>query len=285
MFSLTRLAQVLRDRHPKLAFTTLEIGAIPLEGQSEPTLLLLDAFPGSRIVAFELDRVVCDELNRKARKGMSFHPVALGRTEEERPLYETRHPMCTSLYRPNEALLERYNNLEVAMLKSVGSVRTVGLDRFAADNDVGDVDFIKIDVQGASLDVFSGGIATLRDVVAVVSEVEFVPLYVDQPLFGDVCSFLARQELMFHKFLEMSGRALRPTIINNDPNFAGQHMWSDAIFVRDILALEQLAPPKLLKLAVIAYLYRSPDLLLHCLSLYDKRTGQGVLRDLGAARA
>lgn len=285
MFSLDRLAKVLLRRQPDLAFTVLEIGAVPIDGQTEPAHRLLDAFPGSRIAAFELDPALCDDLNRKARLGMTFHPVALGRTEEERPIYETRHPMCTSLYRPNEALLEHYVNLEVAMLKSVGTVRTVGLDRFAADNDITDVDFIKIDVQGASLDVFSGGVATLRDVVAIVSEVEFVPLYVDQPLFGDVCGFLAQQGLMFHKLLGICGRALRPTVINNDPNFAVQQMWSDAIFVRDVRALERLAPPKLLKLAVLAYLYRSPDLLLHCLTLYEKRTGQSVLRDLGAAPA
>ena len=63
------------------------------------------------------------------------------------------------------------------------------------------VDFIKIDIQGAELDVFKGGVDTLKDVVAIVSEVEFIPHYIDQPLFGDVCSFLTEKGFMFHKFL------------------------------------------------------------------------------------
>lgn len=161
MIALKQLARVVLEAQPQLAFTTLEIGALPLEGQGEPAHQLLDAFPGSRVIAFELDKQLCAELNRKAKPGMRFYPAALGRTEEERPLYETRHPMCTSLYKPNEALLERYFNLEFAMLKSVSSVRTVSLDRFAADNAVPDVDFIKIDVQGAETQVIEGGARTI----------------------------------------------------------------------------------------------------------------------------
>src|SRR5262249_37535612 len=148
----------------------------------------------------------------------------LGRTEETRPLYETMHPMCTSLYRPNEALLDCYNNLEVAKLKSIGSVDTVSLDRFTRDRDMASGDFIKIDIQGAELEVFQGGNETLRNVLGIVTEVEFVPVYLDQPLFGDVSHFLSQHGLMFHKFIDLAGRTLRPTIANNDPNFAVQHL-------------------------------------------------------------
>ena len=35
----------------------------------------------------------------------------------------------------------------------------------------------------------------------IVSEVEFVEQYINQPLFGDVSSFLKKQDFMLHKFL------------------------------------------------------------------------------------
>jgi FkbM family methyltransferase len=276
----TKLANAIRDIENNLTFTIIEIGAVPLSNRKEPFHDLLNAFPGSQLIAFELDKQLCADLNRKSPRGMRYFAVALGRTEETRPLYETVHPMCTSLYRPNEPLLDCYNNLHVAKLKSISSVETVSLDRFTADHEIRDVDFIKIDIQGAELEVFQGGGRALRDLVALVTEVEFVPLYVDQPLFGDVCRFLSDQGLMFHKFIGLAGRTLRPTIANNDPNFAIQHLWADAMFVRNVTTLTDLSPRKLLKLAVMSYLYESSDLTVHCLRLYDQQCGTQVLERL-----
>jgi hypothetical protein len=90
---------------------------------------------------------------------------------------------------------------------------------------------------------------------------------------------------MFHKLLGMAGRALKPTLMNDDRNFAVQHLWSDAMFVRDVLQLGELAPHKLLKLAVFANLYRSPDLMFHCLERYEQRRGKGVIQKVLSAGA
>ena len=277
MTSFDTLAEILGAAEHDLRFTMLDIGALPFSGVDEPYRRLLDVFPGSQIVAFELDAGLCRALNAKLPPSVRYHAVALGRAEETRPLYHTVSAMCTSLYRPNEALLRRYHNLDDAMLRSIGSVETMSLDRFAADHGVLDVDFVKIDVQGGELDVFEGGTRTLRDVAAIVTEVEFVPLYIDQPLFGDVSRFLSKQGFMFHKFLDLSGRALRPTVVNNDPTYPIQLLWSDAVFIPDLQKLAAMPPPKLLKLAMLAQLYASPDLTLHCLELYDERRGTQVL--------
>ena len=177
--------------------------------------------------------------------------------------------MCCSLYKPNEALLSEYNALDVAMLKATCSVKTVSLDRFIHDNDIDSIDFVKIDIQGAELDVFKGGVKALQNVVLIVSEVEFISLYVDQPLFGDVCHYLADKGMMFHKFLTLAGRSIRPVIIQNNPNFATQHMWSDAVFIKDIQKLNTLSSDSLLKLGILGYMYGSPDLTFHCFQIYD----------------
>ena len=267
---------MVREREAGLAFTILEIGALPVEGQKEPFHLLLDIFPHSRIIAFEVDEKLCDQLNQKAPKGIRYFPVALGRTEEQRPFYITNHPMCCSLYKPNEKLISLYNNMEVAMVKAVESVETVSLDYFARENGIDSVDFIKIDIQGAELDVFQGGSETLKDVVAIVSEVEFIHHYLEQPLFGDVCAFLAEHELMFHKFLRTGGRSLKPIILGNDPNLPVQYIWSDAVFIRDVLKIPELPSDKLLKMGLLAFLYGSPDVAFTCFKQYDEKKGTGL---------
>jgi len=271
---------MVRRASGSLAFNIIEVGARPVDGGPEPFYSVLDWFPGSRIHAFEVERDLCEQLNRTARPGVVYHPVALGRAEEKRPFYQTAHPMCASLYRPNERLIERYHNMEVAMLRSVGSISTVSLDYFVRENGIGPVDFIKIDVQGAELEIFEGGTSTLRDVVAVISEVEFIPCYQQQPLFGDVCAFLTRQEIGFHKFLTLAGRALRPTMVDNNPNTATQHMWADAMFLRDTLQAERLSSDQLLKMAVLALMYGSPDVAVFCCMEYDRRHVTGLGREL-----
>jgi FkbM family methyltransferase len=266
------LIRIISETEKSLNFTILEIGALPIGG-NEVFHSLLEIFPGSRIIAFEIDNGLCEDLNKKAPPGLKYYPVALGRTEETRRFYQTVHPMCSSLFIPNEQLLNRYNNLEVAMLKSAGTLDTVSLDGFVRNNDIGTVDFIKIDIQGAELEVFEGGIATLKDTLAIVCEVEFVQLYLNQPLFGDVCNFLFKQGILFHKFLGLAGRTLKPVILQNDINFATQHLWSDAMYLRDIAQFNSLSSQQLLKYAVISNLYNSLDVALFCILEHDKREG------------
>lgn len=273
---LQNLADAIHAIQPGLTFTVMEIGARPLSGQKESFHQLVGLFPGSRILAFELEEVLCAELNASAPEGVRYYPVALGRAEEQRLLYETVHPMCSSLYKPNHELLSRYNNLEVSMLKKYGAVKTVSVDQFMRSQGISEIDFMKIDVQGAELDVFSGSVTTLSSIVAIVSEVEFIPLYHNQPLFGDVCSFLTGHGFMFHKFLGMGGRTLQPVVLNNNPNFATQQMWSDAMFIREIAGLAGLPTDKLLKLGLLAYLYQSSDVAYHCFSLVDGRLGSAL---------
>src|SRR3989344_3894707 len=177
------LVRIVHRTANSLTFNIMEIGALPLGKNPEPFYSLIRSFPGSHINALEVDPELCMRLNSKAINGLTYHPVALGRSEEERPFYMTNHPMCASLYKPNERLIGRYNGMEVAMLKSVGTIKTVSMDYFARENNIGHVDFIKIDIQGAELDVFQGGTSTLKNVLAIITEVEFIHHYENQPLF------------------------------------------------------------------------------------------------------
>lgn len=270
------VGEMVRKADPAITFTILEIGALPIEGVKEPFHLLLDIFPGSQVIAFEVDKELCDELNQKTTPGIRYFPVALGLTEENRPFYVTNHPMCSSLYKPNEKFTNMYNNMDVAMLKYVTSVETVSLDHFTRKNNIASVDFIKIDIQGAELDVFQGGTNTLDEVVFIVSEVEFIHQYLKQPLFGDVCSFLSKKGMMFHKFLRTGGRSLKPIVMGNDPNFPVQFIWSDAVFIKEIFKIPDLASSKLLKLGLLAFIYGSPDLTHYCFRYYDEKNGTGI---------
>jgi FkbM family methyltransferase len=271
-------SKLVLETEIQINFMLVEVGAVDLGGQKEPFYELLEYFPTSKIIGFELEKEVCTQLNDNSHEGVKYYPYALGKANENRNLFITNHPMCTSLYKPNEKLISLYQNFEVAYLKSETEINTITLDYFVDKYDIGEIDFIKIDVQGAELDVFQGAEKTLKNVLKVVSEVEFVPIYVNQPLFGDVSKFLNEKGLMFNKFLGLCGRALKPIKIKNNVNFPSQHFWSDAVFVKNIERIPDLSNEKLLKLSLLAATYDSPDITYHCLKKFDEKNASSLAK-------
>ncbi len=265
------LSKIIKSAGYDLSLTMLEIGARPLDDGGECFHQILNDFPDSKVIAFEVDPELCKTLNMKAPEGMHFYPLAIGKTEEERIFYETNAPMCSSLYKPNEPLIDLFQNLHVAKLKQTSIVKTTSLDHVIASNRIGQVDFIKTDVQGAELDVFQGAEYILNDIVMIVSEVEFAPIYENQPLFADISSFLRKKGFAFLKFLGLSGRSMKPLVIKNDLNFPMQHLWADAVYIRDYLKLERMDNDQLLKAALLSAIYDSIDMAYLLLNHFDNR--------------
>ncbi len=83
----------------------------------------------------------------------------------------------SSLLEPNRAFLSQFVALsEMCEVVSEQPVKTTRLDDVL---EVGDCDFLKIDVQGGELGVLRGATQLLEGTVVVHSEVEFAPIYKD----------------------------------------------------------------------------------------------------------
>ncbi len=269
--------QPLREIVGPMTFTVVDVGARPMGGPQEPYMQLLRDFPGSRVVAFEFDPAECEQFNAQSPPGLRFYPYALGSANETRPLYITQAPMCCSLYKPNHEVLDRFQAMEVARLQRVTEIQTVTLDHVVQVEQIGPVDMIKIDIQGAELDVFRGGTETLANVSGIVTEVEFVELYENQPLFGDVSAFLAEQGLGFHKFVGVAGRAYKPFVPPGGPCAAMNHLWADAAYYR---VSEEMDSESLLRRAVVAWVGGSHDLTAASLMEHDQRFGTDLMAQL-----
>jgi FkbM family methyltransferase len=271
------IARIVQNVDPNLDFTIFEVGALPLGENQEPFYQILDFFPQSRIIAFEVDEKLCNDLNSATPSNIQYYPTALGERTETRDFFMTAHPMCASLYKSDDKYIDLYNGLEVSRFKENMTLDTVSIKDFAAENKIENIDFIKIDIQGAELDVFKGGSELVSKALMIVSEVEFIPLYKNQPLFGDVSACLSEMGLMFHKFLGVAGRTLKPFVINNDPNTISQQMWSDALFIRNVEFIKKLSSTELLKFSLLSSLYNSVDLSLLCLQTYDHKNRTDLL--------
>jgi FkbM family methyltransferase len=273
--AIVHVSKLVANHKPDLQITMLEVGARPLSSDREPYWVLLDVFPNAHIHAFEVDEALCIELNQTAPKKVTYHPLALGRPERNRIFYETVRPMCSSFYKPNEELLKKYSKLDASLIKAEHRLDSHALDEFVMLKSIPNVDLIKADIQGAELELFEYGTKAIHSASMVITEAEFIELYEDQPLFRDVDKFLSSQGLMLQKILYTQGSSLKPIQLSEQLP-ASQTMWCDAIYTKHIINMADQTEDTLLKIAIFAFIYDSPDLSYHCLTLVDQKVGSGL---------
>lgn len=143
-------------------------------------------------VGFEPDLEEYARLSKKLPLGDVCLPHVLFSTPGELNLYLTKSRGCSSVYLPNKSFLCQFPDSERFAVEKILQIHAVTLDDLYRDRSIADIDFIKIDVQGAELDILKGGRKLVDDkVIGVELEVEFAQMYVDQPLFRDVDRHMA----------------------------------------------------------------------------------------------
>jgi FkbM family methyltransferase len=255
------------------SMTAVDIGAMLLEGHTDP-MARLSQLGLLRVIGFEPQPAECEKLNALGRPGRRYLPYAIA-NGERRKFYLTNTGMTSSLLRPDLRFATLFNNLaELMQVVATPDVDTVRLDDVAEIREQG-CDLLKLDTQGSEAEILAHASKTLEHCLIIQSEVEFVPLYEDQPLFADVDQLLRGRGFMFHRFLGLSGRTYKPLMMNNDPNIAlSQILWSDAVYVPDLTRLDRLEPEALLKLAALLHeIYGSYDLCHVVLSTHDRQCG------------
>jgi FkbM family methyltransferase len=248
----------------------VDVGAMSIGEGEEPYSRLMKAVP-CEVIGFEPVAAECDKLNREHHEGRSYLPYFIG-DGAPHTFHECNFPMTSSLFEPNTPLVTKFQNLEIVMrVVKTYPVETRRLDDIAET--VG-LDFLKIDVQGGEMLVLRGAAERLKSALVVHTEVEFVPLYKDQPLFADIDAELRAQGFLLHR-MGFTGRTFKPLISNNDANaMMSQWLWGDAVYVRDFMRFETMPPVALLKLAAILHEnYGSFDLAAVALEAHDRVAG------------
>lgn len=132
--------------------------------------------------------------------------------------------------------------------------------------------YLKIDIQGAELEAFRTGTLLLEQLVMIRSEVSFVAMYHEQPLFGDIHGYLRSFGFQLLNFVESHhwrrrSRSKFPSIDERGLTSKGQLIHGDALFIKppEAVANHSDANTKLLDLAFLAYAYGEVDVALDAL--------------------
>jgi protein O-GlcNAc transferase len=266
-------AEALLADLPVKAVNIVDVGASSLGNESEPYTPLVRA-GRARITGFEPDKQALLHLQREFPNPMThrFMPHFVG-SGQPAVFHETQWALTASLFEPNRRILDHYQRLgELVIEKARHEVQTARLDDMLAP---GEMDVLKIDVQGAERLVFDGAAQRLDECLVVWTEVEFIPLYKNQPLFGDIDARLRSHGLQFLCFAGLSDRSLAswPKTGARRP-MRPQQLWADAIYVPQPERIEALTADAAARLALAAHhMLGAYDLCHAALLRYDEVTG------------
>ena len=253
---------------PERITEVVDIGANPIDG--DPPYRAMLAAGMCRVTGFEPQQAALRELEREKGPNERYLPYAVG-DGAAHTLNVCRAPGMTSLLQPDPTTLDLFGTLKpLAEVIERVPLQTRMLDEIT---EVEHLDFLKIDVQGSELAVFQGGTARLSQAVAIQTEVSFITLYRNQPVFGEIDLELRGQGFVPHCFAELKCWPITPFAVKGDPRQPlKQLLEADIVYVRDISRPGPMHDEQLKHLALVAHhCYRSFDLALRCVMLLEHR--------------
>jgi FkbM family methyltransferase len=256
----------------------IDVGALSIGEGKDPWVELVES-GCAEVIGFEPIAEACERLNANQASGsIKYLPYAIG-DGKEHTLNITNVPMTSSLYSPDRETVDILHHLgELMQVVKEDAVSTKRLDDIP---ELGCIDFIKMDIQGAELMALQNAVETMKHASVIQCEVEFVELYQGQPLFADVDTFLRSQGFCFLKFTYTMGRPFKPLAMNGNPNQSiCQTLWGDAVYVKDF-RLRQHLDERLLKSAafILHEFYQGYDLANLFLQEFDRRHHTTLSRD------
>lgn len=213
------------NQHP---ITLIDVGA---SGGIQPIWHVVEDY--IKVIGFEPDINEFENLKKiyNPQKYVFFNTGLLDKKGIS-SFYITRKQQVSSIFKPNRSFLDKFPNSERFDILQEAKIEVNTLDCVLKENDILGGDFMKLDTQGSELLILQGSRDVLRkSIFGVEVEVEFSPMYLNQPLFSDVDKFM--REMGF----ELWALKNQYNLFNNsgETDFRNRHhqlIFSDAIYFK-----------------------------------------------------
>jgi FkbM family methyltransferase len=191
------------------------------------TATLLDLFSPQRVIAVECEPRLVEGLKNRFRNvsRVSIVDAALAAGPGTATFYQLQHPASSSLLRPQAEIGKEYRLKSWDVINEV-SVSTVGYDELVASEP--EISILKLDIQGAEMNVLAHSSEGLRKTKSVILEVLFTAHYDRDSVFPDLHAAMVQGGFGLHRLSEAY-------------HCGGRALFADAVYVREDI-LQALAP-------------------------------------------
>jgi FkbM family methyltransferase len=239
----------------------VDIGANPIDGDPPYKSMMLQNL--CRVTGFDPHPAAIAQLAKRKGPQETYLPYAVG-DGGEYALNICRGMGFASLLQPDAKTLTHFPNFtELGRVIEKIPQKTRRLDDVT---EITTIDLLKIDIQGGELAVFRHGRSKLAKAVAIQTEVSFVPLYENQPVFGEIDLELRGLGFVPHTFAAINKKMIAPMLGPDPATAINQLVEADVVYVRNFVDAEAMDSEQLKHLALIAHhCYGSFDLALNCI--------------------
>jgi FkbM family methyltransferase len=223
-----------------------------------------------------------DKRSESDEDGKTF-PYAIG-PENLNTIYLNKRPTTSSLLAANKSVVDRYDfsqifkNEDPDIFQTIAqeSVQTIGLQTAFLKEKLEKPDFLKIDVQGLSLEVLQSADQLLDDTLGIQIEVEFFECYQGQKTFGEIHSFLEKKGFEIFNVSNLNRWFYKTSL--DITRYTGQHTFCDFLYIPSISQINETnwTQSKAEKLIIILLIHNLID---SAAAYYEKFITLNILTD------
>ena len=204
-------------------------------------------------ILFEPDPREFNALKKNSDNNLIVLNSALADSKKEVEFHLCKKQMVSSIYPPNFNLLNKFPEAERFNVEKIIHLNTDTLDNQLKKEGINEVDFIKIDTQGYELSILKGSSGCIENVIGLEVEVEFEPIYIGQPLFSEVDSYVKNKGFIL---IDLKRYFWKRNDNKNTGSSKGQIMFGDALYFKSpekILSISSISQEKIIR-AIFVYL-------------------------------
>ncbi len=176
----------------------------------------------------------------------------------------------SSIFEPNKELLAEFEDSERFNIQKTVSLKADSLNNLLKAKNIHEIDFIKIDTQGSELDILKGASNYFPSLIGLEVEVEFIQLYLNQPLFNEINNFVESNGFILmdlrRSYWKRKG--------HSNSSKKGQLICGDALYFRhpqNLFTMQNLTQEKIFKSVQLYLTYGYDDFASMTLQLAENK--------------